>query len=77
MRIVFGLYQSCVSRGSVGRVSVFGLWWCGCCMWEVCRGLDLGLEGCGSVMYVSLDSLFRWQVQVSVYCARWIPAHLR
>ena len=25
---------------------------------------------------VSLDSLCRWQVQVSVYCARWIPAHL-
>ena len=26
---------------------------------------------------MSLDSLCRWQVQVSVYCARRIPAHLR
>ena len=24
-----------------------------------------------------MDSLCRWQVQVSVYCAWWIPAHLR
>ena len=30
-----------------------------------------------SVCGVSLDSLRRWQVQVSVYCARRIPAHLR
>ena len=28
------------------------------------------------VCVVSLDSLYRWQVQVSVYCARRIPAHL-
>ena len=26
---------------------------------------------------VSMDSLCRWQVQVSVYCAWRIPAHLR
>ena len=32
-------------------------------------------EGCGVVM--SLDSLCRWQVHVSVYCAWRIPAHLR
>ena len=25
-RFGFGLYQSCGNRGSVGRVSVFGLW---------------------------------------------------
>ena len=30
-----------------------------------------------SVCVVSLDSLCRWQVQVSVYCARQIPAYLR
>ena len=30
-----------------------------------------------SVCGVSLDSLCRWQVQVSVYCAWRIPAHLR
>ena len=31
----FGLYQSCVNRWSVGRVSVFWLRWCG---WGVGRG---------------------------------------
>ena len=31
----------------------------------------------GSVWVVNLDSLCRWQVQVSVCCARRIPAHLR
>ena len=30
-----------------------------------------------SVCVVSLDSLCRWQVQVSVHCARRIPAHPR
>ena len=30
-----------------------------------------------SVCVVSLDYLCRFQVQVSVYCVRWIPAHLR
>ena len=30
-----------------------------------------------SVCVVGLDSLWRWQVQLSVYCARRIPAHLR
>ena len=41
--------------------------------------LDQGLGGCGSVKsmcVVSLDYLCRWQVHVSVYCARRIPAHL-
>ena len=36
-------------------------------------GLDLGLEGWRYVC-VSTDSLCRWQVQVSVYCARRIPS---
>ena len=27
--IGFGVYQSCMNRGSVGCVSVFGLQWCG------------------------------------------------
>ena len=26
---------------------------------------------------MSLDYLCRWQVQVSMYCVWWIPAHLR
>ena len=30
-----------------------------------------------SLCVVSLDSLWRWQVQLSVYCARRIPAQLR
>ena len=32
-RIVFSIYQSCVNRGSVGRVSVVGLQRC-----RMCRG---------------------------------------
>ena len=39
-----------------------------------------GLGGWSGVMYVcavSLVSLCLWQVQVSLYCVRWIPAHLR
>ena len=42
--------------------------------------LGHGLGGWGGVMsvcVVSLDFQCRWQVQVSVYCARLIPAHLR
>ena len=60
------------------------------CLWYGCGGvggvgeewvggLDQGLGGwCGvmSVCVVSLDSLYRWQVQVSVYCARRIPVYL-
>ena len=38
-RIGLGVYQSCGNRGSVGRVSIFGLWWC---MWGVSRGLYCG-----------------------------------
>ena len=30
--------------GSVGRMSGFGLWWCGWCRWGVGRGLDPGLD---------------------------------
>ena len=44
------------------------------------RRLGLGLAnpvGTGGVLDVSLDSLCRWKVQVSVYCAWRIPAHLR
>ena len=47
-RIMFGLYQSCGNRGSVGRV--FWLQWCG---WRMCvGGLGQGLEGWGGVMSV-------------------------
>ena len=57
--------------GGVGVGSVGGEW---------VRGLGHGLGGWGGVMsvcVVSLDSLCRWQVQVSVYCARRINAQLR
>ena len=61
-----------------GGVSVSGLQWC---RWGV--GLNQGMEGW---YYVCVRSGFlcevrilvcRWQVQVSVYCARRIPVHLR
>ena len=53
----------CFRCGGVGAV---GGEWVG--------GLDQGRERWGGV---SLDYLCRWQVQVSVYCAWRIPAHLR
>ena len=68
-RIGFGLYQSCRSKGSVGRVSVFG--------WFGPGSGRVGWGGVMSVCVVILASLWRWQVQVSVHCARCIPAHLR
>ena len=43
----------CCRWGSVGRVSVFWLRWCG---WGVGRGLDQGLEGWGGVVCVSCES---------------------
>ena len=77
-RIGLGLYQSCGDRGSVGHGSVFWLRWCGWCRWGVVRGLEPGSGVVGWCdVCVSLDSLCIWQVQVSVYCASWIPAHLR
>ena len=51
-RIGFRLYQPCGNRGSVGPVSVFGLKWCGWCMWGMGRGFDQVLEGWGGVMSV-------------------------
>ena len=59
----------CLSCGGVASVGV---------EWVV--GLVYGLGGwCGvlSVCVVSLDSLCRLQVQVTVYCARRIPAHVK
>ena len=43
-------------------------------------GLEQGMQECGGVMsvwVVSLDSLCRWHVQISVHCASRIPVHLR
>ena len=59
----------CLGCGDVGGVD--GVW---------VGGLDQGLEGWGRVMSVCVvtpDSLCRWQIQVSVYCARRIPADLK
>ena len=59
----------CFGCGGVGGVG--GEW---------VRCLDQGREWLGGVMSVRgvrLDYLCRWQVQVSVYCAQRIPAHLR
>ena len=52
------------------------------CLCFGCGGVGRWLgPGSGAVGWryvcVSLDSLCRWQVQVSVYCAWRIPAHLR
>ena len=51
------------------------------CLFLCCSGVGSGLwlgPGSGRVVWcVSPDSLCRWQDQVSVYCARRIPAHLR
>ena len=57
----------CFGCGGVGGVGESGrtVW---ARVWE---------GGVMAVCVVSLDSLCRWQVQVSVYCARRIPAHLR
>ena len=55
--IVFGLYQSCRNRGSVGYVSV--VWWC----WaDILGGWGVVL----SVCVVILKSVCRWKVQVSI-----------
>ena len=76
-RIGFGLYQSSGDRGSVGHVSVIWLRWC---RWGVGRGLGHG-SGVVGWCYVCVrcesGTLCRWQVQVSVYCAWRIPAHLK
>ena len=40
------------TRGSVGRVSVCGVRWCGWRRWGVEWRLDQGLEGWGGVMFV-------------------------
>ena len=58
-RIGFGIYQSCGKRGSVGRVSVFLLRWCGLFRWGKGGGL---VSGSGEVGWcdvcVSCESLF-------------------
>ena len=78
-RIGFGLYKSCENRGRVlgmclclgcGSVGDVGREWVGA--WTRVRR-----AGVMSVRDVSLDSLCRWQVQVSVYCAWRIHAHIR
>ena len=76
-RIGFGLYQSSGDRGVLDICLYFG---CGGVGGEWVGGLDQDRERWGGVMSVcgvSLESLCRWQVQVSVYCAWRIPAHLR
>ena len=64
-RIGLGLYQSCGNMGSVRRVSVFSLRWCGFRgwrmwrMWGVGRGLGSGSGGVGwCYVCVSCESGF-------------------
>ena len=61
-RIGFGLYQSCGDRGVLDVCLCFG---CGGVGGEWVGGLDQGRRRWCYVC-VSLDSLCRWQVQVSV-----------
>ena len=67
---------------TVVKLYMFDVWTGGVlnmCLCFGCCSVDQGLKGCGGVMSASLlspDSLCRWQVQVSVYCAWRIPAHL-
>ena len=66
-----GVLDVCLCFGCSGVGSVGG---------ELVWGLGQGLAGWGGVMsvgVVSLDYLCRSQVQVFVYCAWRIPAHLR
>ena len=73
-RIEFGLYQSCVNSRTCVCVLVAVVW---VVKWGRGRGLGPGSGAVGwCYVCVSLDSLCRWQVQVSVYCAWRIPAHL-
>ena len=68
------------SGGTCGKWDMCLCFGCGGVGGEWVGGLGQGLGGWGGVMSVgvlSLDSLCRWPVQVSVYCARRITAHLR
>ena len=60
------LYVSLNCCGGVGGVGGEWVW-----------GLESGTVGWFYVCVVSLNSLCRWKLQVSVYCAWRIPAHLR
>ena len=62
----WGKWDMCLCFGCGGVGGVRGEWVGG-----------LGQCGVMSVCVGSLGSLCRWQVQVSVYCARLIPAHIR
>ena len=71
-----GVCNACLCLGcggvcGIGDVGDVGGEWVGC--------LVQGLGGWCAVMpgcVVTLDYLWRWQVQVYVYCVRRIPAHL-
>ena len=68
--------------GKLGYVSVFSMRCCGWCWWGVGGRLGpgsgrVGWGGVTSACVASLNYLCWWQVQVSVYCVRRIPAHFR
>ena len=72
-----GVLDMCLCFGCGGLGGVYGVYGVG---GEWRRDLGHGQEGRGGVMsvwVVSLTYLCRWQVQVNVYCARRITAHLR
>ena len=70
MRNGFGLYQSGGDRGSVGRVSVFGLRCCGWCRWGVgdkglyyvclcCESAFFCIDGRSMYLYIMLGGYLR------------------
>ena len=79
-RIGFGLYLSFGTGGVLDVCRCFGCGSVGGEGGELVGSLNQGLDRWGGVMSVcdaSLYSLYRWQVQVFVYCAWRIPTHMR
>ena len=59
----------CVRLGCSAVGGVDGMWV------RVCPGSGM-LGWCSVCVSCEFGSLCKWQVQISVYCARWIPADL-
>ena len=72
-----------VAGGGVVAMNIWVVHEVQCMNYRGLLGVYLGYAGVGGwfgvtfVCAVSLDYLCIWRVQVSVYCALWIPAHIR
>ena len=74
-RIGFGFTKPVGTGGVLDMCLCFAVVWVGSGYGAWTRVENGGVVLC--LCGVSLDSMCRWQVQVSVYCAWRIPAHLR